>query len=60
MVPADCVALKTHNQSGQCYIQTDALDGERHLKPRMTLKETNHLESWESMKIYKGIPTESL
>ena len=32
-VPCDCILLKTKDRSGQVYVQTAALDGERNLKP---------------------------
>ena len=37
-IPADCVVLKTHQENGECFIQTDALDGERNFKSKLALK----------------------
>ena len=41
IVPTDCIVLQTAKTNGECFILTDALDGERNLKPRMALKQTN-------------------
>lgn len=38
MVPADCVLLSTQQESGQCFVQTASLDGERNLKPKVALR----------------------
>jgi P-type E1-E2 ATPase len=35
VIPADCVLLRTDNHSGQAFVQTAQLDGERTLKPKM-------------------------
>lgn len=32
-LPADCILLKTSKATGQVYVETAALDGERNLKP---------------------------
>lgn len=37
-VPADCILLKVSNQKGQCFTQTDALDGERNFKSKLALE----------------------
>lgn len=36
-VPADCLLLSAENSSGQCFIQTASLDGEKNLKPKMAI-----------------------
>lgn len=38
-VPADMVILTTSNKSGECFIQTATLDGERALKPKFILEQ---------------------
>ena len=35
LVPADCLVLSTSDPLGQCYINTETLDGERNLKPKL-------------------------
>jgi phospholipid-translocating ATPase len=37
IIPADCIVLSTDDINGECYVQTDALDGERNLKPKRAL-----------------------
>lgn len=39
--PADIVLLTSSFDTGVCYIETSSLDGEKNLKPKMSLKETN-------------------
>ena len=45
IVPADCflltsgISLENENANGQCFIATSSLDGERNLKPKMSIKE---------------------
>lgn len=40
IIPADCLVLQTSNQDGSCMISTGQLDGERALKPKFALPET--------------------
>jgi P-type E1-E2 ATPase len=37
IVPADCLLLYTHEERGECFVQTAQLDGERNHKPKITL-----------------------
>lgn len=39
-IPADLVLLSSSNDSGTTYLETSTLDGEKHLKPRFSPKET--------------------
>ena len=34
-IPADCIILETDDPTGQCFINTSQLDGERNLKPKL-------------------------
>jgi len=43
MIPADCVILSSADKNGQCYVQTDALDGERNLKCKTALIQINDM-----------------
>ena len=43
MIPADVVVLGSEFESGACYIETSSLDGEKNLKPKSALKETQIL-----------------
>ena len=38
--PADLIILGSAYPSGNCYIETGALDGEKNLKPKNCMKET--------------------
>ena len=38
--PADLIVLGSSIESGVCYIETGALDGEKNLKPKSALKDT--------------------
>jgi phospholipid-transporting ATPase len=38
--PTDLIVLGSAIESGVCYIETGALDGEKNLKPKSALKET--------------------
>lgn len=40
IIPVDCMVLQTTNQDGSCMISTGQLDGERALKPKYALRET--------------------
>jgi phospholipid-transporting ATPase len=40
MIPADTIVLGSEFESGVCYIETSSLDGEKNLKPKSALKET--------------------
>lgn len=35
LIPADCVVLQNDDPTGQCFINTSQLDGERNLKPKL-------------------------
>lgn len=35
IIPTDCIVLQTDDPSGQCFINTSQLDGERNLKPKL-------------------------
>ena len=39
-VPADCILLQTQQETGQCFTQTDALDGERNFKTKFAPRRT--------------------
>ena len=39
-VPADCVILQVSQENGQCFTQTDALDGERNFKSKLALEQS--------------------
>jgi magnesium-transporting ATPase (P-type) len=41
LIPADIVVLCSSSPTGECYIETSSLDGEKNLKPKMALMETN-------------------
>ncbi|ELA42888.1 phospholipid-translocating P-type ATPase, flippase [Vittaforma corneae ATCC 50505] len=41
-VPADCILLKSEDNSGEIFIRTDQLDGETDWKRRNSLAETQH------------------
>ncbi|CAD8052350.1 unnamed protein product [Paramecium sonneborni] len=43
MFPADIIVLSSHFESGACYIETSSLDGEKNLKPKSAIKETQTL-----------------
>lgn len=38
-VPADCVLLKSSMSTGEAFIMTGQLDGERNFKPKMAIKQ---------------------
>eukprot|EP00351_Strombidinopsis_sp_SopsisLIS2011_P000870 CAMPEP_0116873650 /NCGR_PEP_ID=MMETSP0463-20121206/4880_1 /TAXON_ID=181622 /ORGANISM="Strombidinopsis sp, Strain SopsisLIS2011" /LENGTH=109 /DNA_ID=CAMNT_0004516043 /DNA_START=332 /DNA_END=661 /DNA_ORIENTATION=- len=38
-IPADCVLVKSALDTGEAFIMTGQLDGERNFKPKMALKE---------------------
>ena len=38
--PADLIALDSSYPNGVCYIETGALDGEKNMKPKSSLRET--------------------
>ena len=38
-MPTDCVLIQTSDPSGQGFIQTSSLDGERNLKPKIAIKQ---------------------
>jgi phospholipid-translocating P-type ATPase (flippase) len=38
--PADMVCIRSSDLEGNCFIQTSSLDGEKNLKPRMAITET--------------------
>ncbi|CAK90837.1 unnamed protein product (macronuclear) [Paramecium tetraurelia] len=40
MFPADIIVLSSQFESGVCYIETSSLDGEKNLKPKSAIKET--------------------
>lgn len=39
MVPADCVLIRTASDTNEAFVKTAALDGERNLKPKMSIKQ---------------------
>lgn len=41
--PADLIVLGTSIESGVCYIETSSLDGEKNLKPKSALKDTQDM-----------------
>lgn len=41
--PADLIVLGSSFASGVCYIETGALDGEKNLKPKSALKDTQDI-----------------
>ncbi|CAD8136462.1 unnamed protein product [Paramecium pentaurelia] len=43
MFPADLIVLTSYFESGVCYIETSSLDGEKNLKPKSAIKETQTL-----------------
>ncbi|CAD8048326.1 unnamed protein product [Paramecium sonneborni] len=43
MFPADLIVLSSQFESGACYIETSSLDGEKNLKPKSSIKETQTL-----------------
>jgi phospholipid-transporting ATPase len=43
MFPADIMVLGTAYESGVCYIETSSLDGEKNLKNKSALLETQQL-----------------
>ena len=43
--PTDLIVLGTSLPNGVCYIETSSLDGEKNLKAKSTLKETQDLFS---------------
>lgn len=45
LVPADCVVLSAANPKGSCFISTANLDGERNLKPKQAIRNTQGLFS---------------
>lgn len=66
IVPADCVLIKAPSNYGECQVQTGQLDGERSLKPKYALKQTqdliDHLLSSgeESISVFCPAPDQSL
>ncbi|GAA95919.1 uncharacterized protein L969DRAFT_84487 [Mixia osmundae IAM 14324] len=44
-VPADCVLLRTSDESGSCFVRTDQLDGETDWKLRVAVRATQALTS---------------
>ena len=46
IISADCIILSSFNKDGTCFIETSSLDGEKNLKPKVTINETqNYNES---------------
>ena len=43
MFAADLVVLGSSIESGACYIETSSLDGEKNLKPKSAIIETQNL-----------------
>jgi magnesium-transporting ATPase (P-type) len=39
MVPADCILIRTASDTNEAFVKTAALDGERNLKPKMSIKQ---------------------
>ncbi|KAI8617551.1 protein transporter [Chytriomyces sp. MP71] len=48
-VPADCILLRTSDDSGTCFIRTDQLDGETDWKMRIAVPATQRLPSIEAL-----------
>lgn len=44
-IPADCLLLGSNLPTGMCYIQTSSLDGEKALKPKQCINQTQDLFS---------------
>ncbi|KAJ3260318.1 putative aminophospholipid-translocase [Boothiomyces macroporosus] len=64
-VPADCVLLRTSEESGTCFIRTDQLDGETDWKVRIAVatsqkKPSNHSLLDESATIYAEKPNKDI
>ncbi|KAJ3389301.1 putative aminophospholipid-translocase [Lobulomyces angularis] len=53
-VPADCILLRTTEESGASFIRTDQLDGETDWKLRLALSATQELNSDEELLNLKG------
>lgn len=63
-MPADCVLLKVSQENGQCFTQTDALDGERNFKSKLALERSqNELElllKEKKIRVLAPLPTTDL
>jgi phospholipid-transporting ATPase len=40
IIPADVIVLKSAGESGECFIETSSLDGEKNLKPKQAVSQT--------------------
>ncbi|CAK55960.1 unnamed protein product (macronuclear) [Paramecium tetraurelia] len=49
MFPADIIVLTSYFESGVCYIETSSLDGEKNLKPKSAIKETQTLFQYKEV-----------
>lgn len=64
--PADLIVVDTSFENGVCYIETGALDGEKNMKPKSSLRETfqifkdSRLESIRSFKLTAEAPNQQL
>ncbi|KAJ3130567.1 putative aminophospholipid-translocase [Physocladia obscura] len=64
-IPADCILLRTSEESGTCFIRTDQLDGETDWKMRIAVPSCQQLVSNESLldlsaSIYAEKPTKDI
>lgn len=64
MFPADLVVLGSSFENGVCYIETSSLDGEKNLKPKSAIKETQALfkeqKCSEAIEVEGSGPTKNL
>ena len=62
-VPADCILLKTVDESGSCFLRTDQLDGETDWKLRIAVPETQVLDDhdlFDSGEVYIEEPSKEI
>ncbi|CAD8196188.1 unnamed protein product [Paramecium octaurelia] len=64
--PADLIVLSSSIQSGACYIETSSLDGEKNLKPKSAILESQELykeiETYceDAIRVEAQVPTQNL
>ncbi|CAK84558.1 unnamed protein product (macronuclear) [Paramecium tetraurelia] len=64
--PADLIVLGSSIESGACYIETSSLDGEKNLKPKSAILESQQLYrdmsnfTEEKVKVEAQVPTQNL
>ena len=49
--PADIILLASSLESGMCYIETSSLDGEKGLKAKQVIKETELVKNNQNLKV---------